>query len=70
MMAEPGAARIGCRLCRDTVDLDDTQVLASAQIAAFVSAHRHFAGLSVALTIRLDNRSERLDHLVDAARAN
>lgn len=45
-------ARIECRVCHRHVVLDDSRVVRHAQTIAFIPAHRHTGGVSVALTVK------------------
>ena len=52
-MSSANTATLACRVCGNESPLDERNVVRSAQIAAFVPAHRHQAGVAVALTIAL-----------------
>jgi hypothetical protein len=65
-----GAATIGCRLCAVESRLDDTNIVRSAQIAAFVAAHHHATGLAVSLIVAVTAEGESSQDIVlNAARA-
>jgi hypothetical protein len=51
MTAGLASPSIGCRVCDAELHLDDSTITRSAEIATFVSAHRHSRGLTITLTM-------------------